>query len=58
MSDEREAQRRVSQACDLIRSAYRLHSLDPRETLMSVRSAIAAGADEQAADTREAADRA
>jgi hypothetical protein len=55
MSDlyEREAQRRVDEACRLIRSAYRLHTLDPRETLLSVRTAISWGAEQQAADIDE-----
>ena len=41
--DEKEARRRVSRACDLIESAYRLEALDPTHTLESVRSAIVAG---------------
>jgi hypothetical protein len=51
--DEQEAQRRVRVACDLIRSAYRLHSLNPKETISSVQTSIAWGAEEQAEDIRE-----
>jgi len=45
-----EAQRRVDQACDLIRSAYRLESLNPKDTIAAVKSAIAWGAEQQADD--------
>ena len=55
--NEKEAQRRVDQACLLIRSAYRLADLRPQETLASVRSAIVAGAEEAAEDTAEEARR-
>lgn len=51
--DEQEAQRRVNQACDLIRSAYRLYTLDPKQTIQSVRSSIAWGAELQAEDTAD-----
>jgi hypothetical protein len=50
-----EAQRRVCVACDLIRRAYRLETLDPRETVDAVRSAIAWGVEQQAEDAREEA---
>jgi hypothetical protein len=46
---------REEKAFRLIRSAYRLHTLDPRQTIASVRAAIAAGVEDQAADTSEAA---
>ncbi len=52
--DEQEAIRRVESACRLIRSAYRLHTLDPAETLHSVKTAIAWGAEQQAEDIAEA----
>lgn len=48
--DEQEAQRRVRVACDLIERAYRLHPLDPKETIQSVRFAISAGAEQMAED--------
>ena len=50
MTNRKEAQRRVDRACDLIRSAYRLETLDPNETLLSVRAAIKWGAEQQAED--------
>jgi hypothetical protein len=53
MSAEREAQRRVRQACGLIESAYRLSDLRPDETITSVKSAIIAGAEMAAEDIRE-----
>lgn len=53
-----EARRRITKACDLIRSAYRLHSLDPRDTISRVQFAIAEGAESQAEDIREEAFRA
>jgi hypothetical protein len=58
VSDESIARDRVERACVLIESADRLHSLDPRETISRVQSAIAAGAEAQAEDIREAAYRA
>ena len=56
MRGQTEAERRVEQACDLIRAAYRLESLDPKETVSRVKTAIAWGAEQQAEDIREAAD--
>lgn len=53
MNLEQEAQRRVTQACDLIRSAYRLHTLNPEETISAVKTAITLGAEAQAADVAE-----
>jgi hypothetical protein len=50
--DERIARERVAAACALIRSAYRLHPLDPRETVRAVVSALTAGAEDMAADIR------
>ena len=50
-----EAQRRVEKACRLIQSAYRLESLDPKDTMSRVKSAIAAGVEQQADDIREEA---
>jgi hypothetical protein len=52
---QREAERRIETACDLIRSAYRLHPLDPQETLSHVQTAIGWGAEEMASDLREEA---
>jgi hypothetical protein len=55
MTVQSEAQRRVDQACDLIRSAYRLETLNPNDTITAVTSAIAWGAEQQADDiAREA----
>lgn len=54
-ADEREAQRRVDEAVDLIRSAYRLADLDPRDTVSAVRLAIAEGASAHASDVAQAA---
>lgn len=56
-TDERIARQRVDQACQLIRSAYRLHSLDPVETILQVKGSIKWGAQLQAQDIEEAADR-
>lgn len=56
--DEREARRRIEQALRLIESAYRLYSLDPKQTVSNVQAAIAIGAEEQAEDIAEAAFRA
>lgn len=53
-----EAQRRVEQACDLIRSAYRLDTLDPKDTISRVQTAIVWGVEQQAEDIREEAFRA
>lgn len=50
-----EAQRRVEQACSLIRSAYRLEALEPKDTISRVQTAIAWGAEQQAEDIREEA---
>jgi hypothetical protein len=50
---EREAKRRIDAACDQIRSAYRLHTFDPKDTLLAVRTAIAWGVEQQAEDARE-----
>ena len=61
MSENRdliEAQRRVDAACRTIQSAYRLHSLDPKDTIDRVRASIAMGAEDQANDISEAAFRA
>lgn len=55
---EREAQRRVYEACRLIESAYRLHPLDPKRTVSDVQSAISTGAEQMAADITEEAFRA
>ncbi len=52
--DEREARRRIEEACALIRSAYRLYTLDPQETLSSVRTSIVWGVEQQAEDIAEA----
>lgn len=54
-NDEREARRRVEEAMRLIASAYRLHPIDPRDTVARLRSAIAYGVEEQAEDIKEAA---
>ena len=51
--DRQEAQRRVNKACDLIRSAYRLHTLDPKQTIESVRTSIAWGVELQAEDAAD-----
>ena len=56
--DRKEAQRRVDAACRMISSAYRLHPLDPKETVSSVQSAIAIGAEQLAEDLAEEAFRA
>lgn len=45
-----EAKRREEKAMDLIRSAYRLHPLEPAQTIQKVRTAIAWGAEELAED--------
>jgi hypothetical protein len=50
---EREARRRIHEACHLIRSAYRLETLVPQETIDAVKSAIIAGVEQQAADIAE-----
>jgi hypothetical protein len=52
---EREAQRRVNEACRLIASAYRLEYLVPSETVNAVRSAIVAGMEQATEDAREEA---
>ncbi len=57
-TDEKTARDRVQQACRMIRSAYRLHPLDPVDTIISVRSAIEAGTEDLAADLMERARRA
>ncbi len=49
-NNEREAHRRVDEACALIRSAYRLASLTPADTLANVRMAIASGEEQYAND--------
>lgn len=54
-NDEREAQRRVDQACRLIASAYRLYPLDPKRTVSHVQSAISMGAEQMAEDITEEA---
>lgn len=52
-TDERVARERVEQACSLIQSAYRLHTLDPAETVRAVKAAIEAGVEQQAGDVVE-----
>ena len=55
---EREADRRIERACDLIEAAYRLHPFNPKNTLDRVRTAIKSGADQLAEDINEEASRA
>lgn len=54
LRNEREAQRRVDNACALIRSAYRLADLDPKQTISQVETAIIWGAEQAAEDIRDA----
>lgn len=51
--NEKEARRRISDACSLIRSAYRLETLDAKETVAMVKSAIMQGVEQQAADVAD-----
>ena len=52
-NNEKEARRRISVACDYIRRAYRLETLDPKETINAVKAAIISGSEQQAADIAE-----
>lgn len=52
-----EARRREEKAMSLIRSAYRLHPLEPARTIQKVRTAIAWGAEEMAEDLVQEAQR-
>lgn len=56
MSVDHEAQRRIDQACDLIRSAFRLGASDPKQTIQRVRAAISSGAEQYAQDMSDEAD--
>ncbi len=53
-ADERIAFERLDRACDLIRSAYRLHPLDPAMTVSRVKGAITSGMEDAAEDMAEA----
>jgi hypothetical protein len=52
-NDERQARLRVSEACRLITSAYRLYPLRPQETIDSVKTAIVIGMERMAEDITE-----
>lgn len=53
--EEKTAHARQEEALELIRRAYRLHPLDPEETISGVRTAIADGLQAMCDDLNEQA---